>query len=216
MQLALANVGIPLVACKAIRSCWQASDVRILFILPFCSGIRRVASARRACRNTRATGYSAARYFRRSLPPESRGGGVGEIIEGELRAKLRAGERVTGVIVVARSVDDALEYTPFLLLSWRRGYYRIVRWRGGDRRYREFDRLLKLLRDLGWADSVAVFDAADPKLRRIRAIAHALGVPPTPRGKGDAAAVGDTDDDVSGVVPTGEDADEALGPPEQA
>lgn len=141
---------------------------------------------------------------------------MGKIGEGELRAKLRAGERVTGVIVIARAVDDALEYTPFLLLSWRRGYFRIVRWRGGDRRYREFDRLLKLLRDLGWADSVAVFDAADPKLRRIRAIAHALGVPPTPRGKGDPAAADDPDDDASGVVPTDDDADEAMDAPEQA
>ena len=141
---------------------------------------------------------------------------MGEIGEGELRAKLRAGERVTGVIVVARSVDDALEYTPFLLLSWRRGYFRIVRWRGGDRRYREFDRLLKLLRDLGWADSVPVFDAADPKLRRVRAIAHALGVPPTPRGKGDPAAAEDPDDDGAGVVPAADEADEALDPPKHA
>ena len=115
---------------------------------------------------------------------------MGEIGEGELRAKLRTGERITGAIVVTREVDDALEYTPFLLLSWRRGYFRIVRWRGGERRYREFDRLLKLLRDFGWTESVPVFDAADPKLRRVRAIAHALGVPPTPRkqpGGGPAA-----------------------------
>jgi len=110
---------------------------------------------------------------------------VGEIGEGELRAKLRDGERITGVIVVARTVDDTLEYTPFLLLSWRRGYYRIARWRGGERRYREFGRLLRFLRDLGWADGVTVFDAADPKLRRVRAVAYALGVPPAPRaGKG--------------------------------
>ena len=141
---------------------------------------------------------------------------MGEIGEGELRTKLRAGERVTGVIVVARSVDDALEYTPFLLLSWRRGYFRILRWRGGDRRYREFDRLLKLLRELGWIDSVAVFDAADPKLRRIRAIAHALGVPPTPRGKGQPSALGDPEDDASSVTPVVDDADEAVDPPQHA
>ncbi|MGG5811626.1 hypothetical protein [Falsiroseomonas sp. CW058] len=108
---------------------------------------------------------------------------MGEIGEGELRAKLRGGERITGVIVVVRTADDTLEYTPFLLLSWRRGYYRISRWRGGERRYREFGRLLRLLRDLGWVDGVTVFDAADPKLRRVRAVAHALGVPPAPRGK---------------------------------
>ena len=108
---------------------------------------------------------------------------MGEIGEGDLRAKLRSGERITGVIVVARTIDDALEYTPFLLLSWRRGYYRISRWRGGERRYRDFDRLLRLLRELGWVDGVGVFDAEDPKLRRIRAVAHALGVKPTPRTK---------------------------------
>jgi len=108
---------------------------------------------------------------------------VGEIGEGELRAKLRGGERITGVIVVARTVDDALEYTPFLLLSWRRGYFRISRWRGGERRYRDFGRLLKLLRELGWVDGIGVFDADDPKLRRVRAVARALGVEPTPRGK---------------------------------
>lgn len=108
---------------------------------------------------------------------------MGEISEGELRAKLRGGERITGVMVVARTVDDALEYTPFLLLSWRRGYFRIARWRGGERRYRDFGRLLKLLRELGWVDGVGVFDAEDPKLRRVRAIARAFGVEPTPRAK---------------------------------
>jgi hypothetical protein len=127
---------------------------------------------------------------------------VGEIGEGELRAKLRAGERITGVIVVARTVDDAIEYTPFLLLSWRRGYFRIVRWRGGDRRYREFDRLLKLLRDFGWTESVPVFDADDPKLRRVRAVAHALGVPPAPRKRPDAGAAGAAGD--AGVLPAGD------------
>jgi hypothetical protein len=111
---------------------------------------------------------------------------VGEISEGELRAKLRDGEKITGVIVVNHIIDDALEYTPFLLLSWRRGYFRIALWRGGERRYREFSRLLKLLRQLGWMDGVTVFDAADPKLRRVRAVARALGVPPTPRGKKDS------------------------------
>jgi hypothetical protein len=129
---------------------------------------------------------------------------VGEISEGDLRAKLRGGERITGVIVVARTVDDALEYTPFLLLSWRRGYYRIVRWRGGERRYRDFDRLLRLLRELGWADGVSVFDIDDPKLRRVRAVAQALGVEPTPRAK-----KGDDDSmppaDILGSTPPDED-----------
>ena len=78
-------------------------------------------------------------------------------------------------------MDEAIEYTPFLLLSWHRGYFRIARWRGGERRWREFDRVLRLLRELGWVDAVPVFDAGDPKLLRVRAVARALGVPPTPR-----------------------------------
>lgn len=132
---------------------------------------------------------------------------MGEISEGELRAKLHGGERITGVIVVARMVDDVLEYTPFLLLSWRRGYYRIVRWRGGARRYREFGRLLKLLRELGWMDGVTVFDAGDPKLRRVRAVAHALGIPPTSRTRkadgdepGSAEVLGSAPLDDDGIV----------------
>ena len=136
---------------------------------------------------------------------------MGEIGEGELRAKLRGGERITGVIVVARTVDDSLEYTPFLLLSWRRGYYRISRWRGGERRYRDFDRLLRLLRELGWVDGVGVFDESDPTLRRVRAIARALGVPPTPRGKKEGNEE-PAPADVLGSEPPDED-DNEVGPP---
>jgi hypothetical protein len=114
---------------------------------------------------------------------------LGEISEGELRAGLRDGGRITGVLVVARTVDEAIEFTPYFLLSWRRGYFHIARWRGGERRYREFHRLLAMLREHGWADCVPVYDAADPKLLRIRAVARAMGLPPLPRpGRGGRAA----------------------------
>lgn len=122
---------------------------------------------------------------------------MGEISEGELRAGLRDGGRITGVLVVARTEDGALEFTPYFLLSWRRGYYRIARWRGGERRYREFHRLLGMLRELGWVDCVPVYDAADPKLLRIRAVARAMGLPPLPRrraGGREAADVPQSED----------------------
>jgi hypothetical protein len=43
---------------------------------------------------------------------------LGEISEGDLRTGLRDGGRITGVIVVARAVDEAVEFTPYFLLSW--------------------------------------------------------------------------------------------------
>lgn len=116
---------------------------------------------------------------------------MGEISEGELRAGLRDGGRITGVLVVARTVDQAIEFTPYFLLSWRRGYFRIARWRGGERRYREFHRLLGMLREFGWADCVPVYDAADPKLLRVRAVARAMGLPPLPRRRGGQAEAED-------------------------
>lgn len=117
---------------------------------------------------------------------------MGEISEGDLRAGLRTGGRITGVLVVARTEDEAIEFTPYFLLSWRRGYYHIARWRGGERRYREFHRLFAMLRELGWTECVPVYDAADPKLLRVRAVARAMGLPPIPRpGKGGQEA-GDT------------------------
>ena len=89
---------------------------------------------------------------------------MGEISEGELRAGLRDGGRITSVLVVARTEDGALEFTPYFLLSWRRGYYRIARWRGGERRYREFQRLLGMLRD-----GLCVALQRDQVLERVRA-----------------------------------------------
>jgi len=128
--------------------------------------------------------HSAGNPDGRSLRQGAGGGGsVADISEGDLRAGLRGGGRITGVIVVARPVDAAIEYTPYLLLSWHRGYHRIARWRGGERRWREFDRVLRLLRELGWADAVPVYDATDPKLLRVRAIARLMGVPPVLRRK---------------------------------
>ena len=181
--------GIRSVGCIPKTLHTQADLERRFWISPFCSEFRITRYGVRRRDVPRFVECSDCPSVLRNM----RGGGVGEIGEGELRAKLRAGERVTGIIVVAREVDDALEYTPFLLLSWRRGYFRIVRWRGGERRYREFGRLLKLLRDFGWMASVPVFDAADPKLRRVRAIAHALGVPPTPRKRPGGVPAGDPD-----------------------
>lgn len=125
---------------------------------------------------------------------------MAEISEGDLRAKLRDGGKITGVIVIARPVDESIEYTPFLLLSWHRGYHRIARWRGGERRWREFDRAFRLLRELGWADAVPVYDVSDPKLLRVRAIARVMGVPPVLRRRREPMPEQPVDADTPGDV----------------
>lgn len=104
------------------------------------------------------------------------------IREGEVLEGLRRGGSILGVLVAERRLPgepDSIEFTPFLLLDWRRGYAGIAAWRGGVRSWRDFDRLLRFLREeLGWRGAVSLHEPGDHRLRQQAGICRALGLDP--------------------------------------
>ncbi|MDO9711786.1 hypothetical protein [Paracraurococcus lichenis] len=134
---------------------------------------------------------------------------MGEVREGELLEGLRRGGWVIGVLVAEQrppGEPDVIEYTPFLLLNWHRGYVGLAAWRGGVRSWRDFDRLLRFLReDLGWHGPVCLHEPNDRRLRQQAEICRVLGLDPLrprwrPRTPSDPSSEGsdDTGDSTAG------------------
>ena len=89
----------------------------------------------------------------------------------EIVAFLREGERISGSYVLVRpgkpglsAYSPSFDYTLFLSITGLRGYYALLAAEGGEPRvFRSFDRLLRMLRELGYLGQVSVYDEDDPR-----------------------------------------------------
>ena len=128
---------------------------------------------------------SAGRLGKVGRPRKPRAG----FEKAEVYAFLAEGERVAGAYVVARAGKPGSSvYTPsfdfwlFINLTGLRGYYAFLgAVRGEQRIFRSFDRLYRILREMGYFGPVCVYDEDDP-----RRPADTLGA--TRRRPGDKAA----------------------------
>jgi hypothetical protein len=105
-----------------------------------------------------------------------------EIRKVELRAVLRQGGWIAGVLVAERpmpSEPDVSDCIPFLLLDWRRSYTNSATWRGGVRSWRDFDHLLCFLhKELGCYGTVRLHEPDFHRLQQQAEICRALGLDP--------------------------------------
>jgi hypothetical protein len=119
----------------------------------------------------------------RIVPPRGppryikRGQRIGEALEqglqeGDIQAGLRQGGRILGMFVVERSLPDGAGYVAYFRTSWKRGFQVLRTYRGrSDRLYRDFDRLLRVVRDdFKYTGAITLFVAGDPDLHRFRAL----------------------------------------------
>jgi hypothetical protein len=89
----------------------------------------------------------------------------------EIAAFLREGERISGSHVLVRpgkpglsAYSPSFDYTLFLSITSLRGYYVLLAAEGGEPRvFRSFDRLLRMLRELGYLGQISVYDEGDPR-----------------------------------------------------
>ena len=109
------------------------------------------------------------------------GGGLGKVgrprkprtgfEKAEVYAFLAEGERIAGAYVVARAGKPRSSvYTPlfdfwlFINLTGLRGYYAFLGAMGGEQRvFRSFDRLHRILREMGYLGPVCVYHEDDPR-----------------------------------------------------
>jgi hypothetical protein len=69
------------------------------------------------------------------------------------------------------SADEPAEFVVYIRPSWKRGYRILRTWRDkGDRAFRDFDRMLPILRDLGHDGPVTVYKAGSTELARFRSV----------------------------------------------
>jgi hypothetical protein len=93
--------------------------------------------------------------------------------ETEVREGLREGGKILGLFVVERpaSEGEPPEFVAYIRPSWTRGYRILRTWRDrDDRAFRDFDRMLPLLRALGHDGPVTVYKAGCPELARFRGV----------------------------------------------
>jgi hypothetical protein len=93
--------------------------------------------------------------------------------ETEIREGLKEGGRILGLFVVERpaSPEDPVEFVVYVRPSWTRGYRILRTWRDkDDRAFRDFDRMLPLLRDLGYDGPVTVYKAGCVELSKFRGV----------------------------------------------
>jgi hypothetical protein len=93
--------------------------------------------------------------------------------ETEIREGLKGGGRILGLFVVERpaSAGEPGEFVVYVRPSWTRGYRILRTWRDkGDRAFRDFDRMLPIIRDLGHDGPVTVYKAGCPELARYRGV----------------------------------------------
>lgn len=96
-----------------------------------------------------------------------------ELQEAEIREQLRQGGHIRSLLVVERPAleGERPDYVVYMRPSWTRGYRILRTWRNkSDRTFRDFDRLLHTVRDLGYAGPVTVYRFDCPDLARFRGV----------------------------------------------
>jgi hypothetical protein len=92
--------------------------------------------------------------------------------KGDISAFLSEGEKITGVYAIVRSADRPVssQWTPtfdfllFVSLTGMRGYFPVMAAEGHEQRiFKSFDRLLRMLRELGYHGPITTYDDADPR-----------------------------------------------------
>ena len=92
--------------------------------------------------------------------------------KGDISAFLAEGEKIVGVYAVVRSADRPVssQWTPtfdfllFVSLTGLRGYFPVMATERPEQRvFKSFDRLLRMLRELGFHGPITTFDEADPR-----------------------------------------------------
>ena len=85
--------------------------------------------------------------------------------ESDLRAAFKAGGKVLGAFIVARSENT---FAVYVRGDWgRKRGFRILRtWRGasGDRTFKNLHSALRFVRQLGWAGRMTIYPISDPEL----------------------------------------------------
>ena len=89
-----------------------------------------------------------------------------------MRAGIRDGGRIQGVLVVARTTQPESAFVIYLRVSWTLGYHILRRWRGkGDRILQTADAALQTVWRHGYRGPIQVHRAGDPELARFRGVA---------------------------------------------
>ena len=93
------------------------------------------------------------------------------LAKGDITKLLNEGERLVGAYAVVRSgLPQSTKYTPsfdyhlFVTLTGIRGYFPVVEHESTELRvFRSFDRILRMLRELGYHGPVTVHEETDPR-----------------------------------------------------
>lgn len=93
--------------------------------------------------------------------------------EGDIRKYLADGGKIRNVLVVTKPVADHVEHQALLRITGHSGFLPFQTWGGkSDKLYRDFDRLLALLRDdFDFQGGIIVYREDDPDLARFCALA---------------------------------------------
>jgi hypothetical protein len=90
----------------------------------------------------------------------------------DICAFLAEGEKITGVYAIVRSADrpvssqwtPTFDYLLFVSLTGMRGYFPVMAAEGREQRvFKSFDRILRMLRELGYQGPIAIYDETDPR-----------------------------------------------------
>ncbi len=93
------------------------------------------------------------------------------LAKGDITKLLNEGERLVGAYALVRSGPPqsskyipSFDYLLFVTLTGIRGYFPVIEYgRKEQRVFRSFDRILRMLRELGYHGPVAVYDETDPR-----------------------------------------------------
>ena len=132
--------------------------------------------------------------------------------EGDIRQHLAQGGYLRSVLVVSKNVAGGVEHLAYIWASWRRGFRPLRTWNDkAERTYRDFDRLLTLVRgDFGYRGPIALYLEGDRELARYRALAEAPEAPePTP-------GLASAPPPAAAAAQPGEESSSARGRPEQS
>ena len=92
--------------------------------------------------------------------------------EGDIRQHLAQGGYLRSVFVVSKTAAGNVVHVAYIWASWRRGFLPLRTWNDrSERTYRDFDRLLTLVRDdFGYRGPIALYLEGDRELARYRAL----------------------------------------------
>ncbi len=93
------------------------------------------------------------------------------LAKGDITKLLNEGERLAGAYALVRSgPPQSTKYVPsfdyllFVSLTGIRGYFPVVEYAGKEQRvFRSFDRILRMLRELGYHGPTTVYEETDPR-----------------------------------------------------